>query len=215
MAKSERINLKTGKIQYKSRYYWKDENGKTHDAQTGWFDSKRDADREARALKQKRELECGNIKESQRNVTIKTTLELFKDYCQELFQRSTTENTTTYHTRYSRVQSIINKYTPEDLMHKKVRELNPYDFRKWMIYINEQPISGAYIHGLRDALLNYNEWLANKGYYSEVNFDMQVRQAIMQAKTKKIEPTRKEHTPTIADLNMIQNYYVMEGLDNY
>ena len=214
MAKSERVNPKTGKIQYKSRYYWVDENGKKHDAQTGWFDTKRDADKEAKALKTRKELECNQVLENNRNLTLGDGLDRFVEWCKEQFQRSTTEKTTTMHTRYNRAQTIRNKYMPEYLVHKKIKDLDPYDYRKWIAHINTVVDSGQYVHGLRDAIIKFNEWLAEQGYYSDVNFDMQCRQAIMQVKLKKKEKVRHEHTPTIGDLDMIQNTYRMQGLGN-
>ena len=215
MAKSERVNPKTGKIQYKSRYYWVDENGKKHDAQTGWFDTKRDADKEAKALKTRKELECNQVLENNRNLTLGDGLDRFVEWCKEQFQRSTTEKTTTMHTRYNRAQTIRNKYMPEYLVHKKIKDLDPYDYRKWIAHINTVVDSGQYVHGLRDAIIKFNEWLAEQGYYSDVNFDMQCRQAIMQVKLKKKEKVRHEHTPTIGDLDMIQNTYRMQGLGNF
>lgn len=215
MAKSERVNPKTGKIQYKSRYYWVDENGKKHDAQTGWFDTKRDADKEAKALKTRKELECNQVLENNRNLTLGDGLDRFVEWCKEQFQRSTTEKTTTMHTRYNRAQTIRNKYMPEYLVHKKIKDLDPYDYRKWIAHINTVVNSGQYVHGLRDAIIKFNEWLAEQGYYSDVNFDMQCRQAIMQVKLKKKEKVRHEHTPTIGDLDMIQNTYRMQGLGNF
>ena len=68
---------------------------------------------------------------------------------------------------------------------------------------------------MRDAIIKFNEWLAEQGYYSDVNFDMQCRQAIMQVKLKKKEKVRNEHTPTIGDLDMIQNTYRMQGLGDF
>ena len=57
MGKRERIDKKTGRRQYKSRYYWYDENGTKNDADTGWFFSKAEADKEAKRLeKQKKKV---------------------------------------------------------------------------------------------------------------------------------------------------------------
>ena len=51
MASKERINPKTGKKEYKVRYYFMRE-GKKRDSETGWFDTLEKAEKEAKKQKE-------------------------------------------------------------------------------------------------------------------------------------------------------------------
>ena len=79
MAHKERVNPKTGKKEYKVRYYFIRE-GKKRDSETAWFDTLEKAEKEAKKQKEIKEKEDRNKITQRRDKKLITAYEEFIAY---------------------------------------------------------------------------------------------------------------------------------------
>ena len=86
MAYRERINPRTGKKEYKVRYYFMKQ-GKKRDSETAWFSSLDKAEKEAKKQKEQKEKEDRDIFLQRRDKKIVTAYEEFKKYLGVLAER--------------------------------------------------------------------------------------------------------------------------------
>ena len=196
-----------GKTQYKSQFRWTDEDGITHKSNTGWCDTKLEADKEAERLKKEKSKPVGKPRSAKKIETV------FNEYMAEL-ERNINDgelnNKSSTITMLERCNSIKNKYFPAELKNMMVKEVNPAFFRRWLEHINKQKISGHTVRSFKVVLQKFNKFLADNGYYSHYNMDVEIAIALgrVNLKPRKSGERKDRKVPTQLDIEDIANYYL-------
>ena len=142
MAVKTRINPKTGKTEYKVRYYFMKE-GKKRDSETAWFLSEERARKEAEMLKEKKE------KEDRYNVTQRRDKKLvtaYEEFIEHLEKEKNKEITNTDKKEWNMAKAILNNHMPIEVQETRIKDLSIYRWRSWVYFINSKDeIGGGYI----------------------------------------------------------------------
>ena len=215
MAIKTRINPKTGKVQYRARYYWN--NGiKRMESETAWFDSEQEAYRQQVLLKKAKELKAKEERLLENNKVIETILKEWINELEGIAYRKTMENTTTDVSYFQKARTLLKLYTSDEILNTKVRDIDVGTFRKWLTYINDQEISGSGVRDFKKLLVKFNRYLADNGYYLSNTLDLDVDMAIQRVKVKpKKAGRRNRYCPTITDIKAITNAYFDLGLEEF
>lgn len=215
----ERVNPKTGKTEYKFRYYfYKD--GKKRDSDTGWFPSKREAQREGERLKEEKEANERDSILQRRDKLLKTAFDEFIDYYESLATRETTENTCTDSSFWRRAKTIREKYFPVFIQKVKTQNITASVFRDWLQHINSFDISGAYIRSLKATLNKFNKWLRDNGYYVDKNLDLDIDIALQRTTLKPKSYKNREKLGerkilTVSEIERVCDYFYDKGIDEF
>lgn len=215
MAIKERINPKTGKKQYKVRYYFIAD-GKKKDSETGWFSTKEKAEREAKLLKERKEKEDRNKVLSRRDKQLVT---VFEEYIEYLQKQSEKETSNTNKQTYITAKAICRNHFPKDIQNIKINELTVFNFKSWLSYINKKDeLGGLYVRLCRQNLIKFNIWLSNNNYYIDENLEELIDVGIRKVKLKHTKVGNKEESGkrnliTILDFQKITYYYYKAGIE--
>lgn len=217
MAIKTRINPKTGKKEYKVRYYFFAE-GKKKDSETGWFTSQSKAEKEAQLLAARKEAEYLNNINARRDRKLYSVMD---DYIEYLKEKKDKQETNTDTTRLTVTQSIRRNYFPEDLMQFKINELTVFNWKAWMSHINAQEnLGGQYVRLCRQQLLNFNIWLSHNKYYLDTDYEELVDVGIRKVKLKSSKVGNKEESGlrsilSILDFRKLTYYYYKQGIEDF
>lgn len=210
MAYKERINPRTGKKEYKVRYYFVAD-GKKRDSETAWFTSLEKAEKEARKQKETKEKADRHKVTQRRDKKLVTAYEEFIDYLQG---KADKEITNTDKKEVSVAKAILNNHMPMEIKEVRIKELSIYTWRSWLSYINnKEEIGGGYIRLCRLNMTKFNTWLSQNGYYldefQEETFDMGIRKTtIKNALVGNRERSGERNIVTILDMEDIAKYYI-------
>lgn len=205
-----RFNEKKQIDQYRARYRWRDETGKIKNSKTAWFNTIKEAEKNAKDLKTRKEIDTTIKVSSRRNSYI---YDVFKSvYLVELkekAERITTDRTITDRNRYRNSRALMQYYTPEEVKYTKGNEVTPRMFRDWVNYINSKDLAGATVRGYVEMVTRFNKWLADNGYYVDINEELNNDLAIKRTKikNKKIGERKDRYLISVADLGKIVKYY--------
>ena len=196
-----------GKTQYKSQFRWTDENGVVHKSNTGWCNTKLEADNEAERLKKEKNIPVGK-KQSTKKVSV-----VFKEFINEIEKEAndnSLKNKSTQISLLQRANSINNSYFPEELKNKQVKEVNSAFFRKWLESMNKEKISGQTIRSFKNVLNNFNKYLANTGYYDKYNTDIEIAIGLGKVDIKPVKAGERKdrRVPTQNDIKALELHYV-------
>ena len=162
MAYRERINPRTGKKEYKVRYYFMKQ-GKKRDSETAWFSSLDKAEKEAKKQKEQKEKEDRDIFLQRRDKKIVTAYEEFKKYLGVLAER---EESNTDIKEYRMAKAIYKNHFPIEVQNVKIKDITGNTFKIWLEYMNKKErLGGEYIRLCRQNLIKFNMWLNQNGYY--------------------------------------------------
>ena len=219
MAHKTRINPKTGKTEYKVRYYFMRE-GKKRDSETAWFTSLERAEKEAKTLKEEKE------KADRHNVTHRRDKKLvtaYEDFCDYLEREKNKEKSNTDVKEYNMGKAILNNHMPQEVKDTRIKDLSVYTWRSWLSYINaKEDISGGYIRLCRLNLVKFNAWLSQNGYYldefQEETYDIGLRKTkIKNSMVGNKERNGERTVLSILDIQEITRYYMKKeyGLGDF
>lgn len=209
MSVKTRVNKQTGKIEYKVKYIWKDEDGKRKDSETGWFSTFAEAHSQAEKMKREKSSGFFQKKMAIANSTIGEVFNEWIPYLGERANRETTENTTHSYSVYERARSLIKYYTPEEIKETKIRDITPNIFRVWLNYVNEQDIAGQTVRGFKQTLRYFNQHLNNNGFYEDENMFNNIDVSLYVASIKsKSAGSKQRYIPTIVDIKKITDSYM-------
>ena len=173
-----RLNKNTNKTQYNCRYYFKSYDGVRHDSETGWFDTKKEAEDEAKRLKSKKESEDW---ERYGNNGEKLLSTVFDDFIKYLSEENKTAITTSFKSYFYTASAIKNHYIPESIAKRKIKNITPTTFYNWLDYINgQETIGGKYVRSCKLILNKFSEYLQTN---NEDNLGGAVFSAFQVAKT--------------------------------
>ena len=145
MAYKERINSKTGKKEYKVRYYFMRE-GKKRDSETAWFDTLEKAEKEAKKQKELKEKEDRNNITQRRDKKLVTAYEEFIAYLKKL---SDEETSNTNKKEYQTANAIYNNHMPQTVKETRIKDISVFTFRSWLSHINSKDtLGGVYVRPL-------------------------------------------------------------------
>ncbi len=221
MGYKTKIDKRTGKTLYAWRYYFLNEEGKKVDTNTGYFETKGEAEAEGRRLEQARKEEREHTELKRRDKYLVTAFQEFINELEKKAHRKTTDNTSSDDAMYHRAITIRDKYMPEGIKKTKVRSIEPIVFRDWVSYINQQDISGNYVRNLRSTLALFNKWLRDNGYYfTNRNLDIEIGYAmsnttIKSKKVKNRELNGERNLLSIADIDNICNFFYKRGIGKF
>lgn len=210
MAVKTRINPKTGKTEYKVRYYFMRE-GKKRDSETSWFTSLEKAEQEAKTQKERKEKEDRYNVTQRRDKKLVTAYEEFIAYLKGLSDK---EITNTDKKEYDMAKAILNNHMPLDVKETKIKDLSIYTWRTWLSFINaKEEIGGGYIRLCRLNMTKFNTWLSQNGYYidefQEETFDMGIRKTkIKNSMVGNRERSGERNVLSILDIQEITRYYI-------
>ena len=212
MAHKERINPKTGKKEYKVRYYFMKE-GKKRDSETAWFTSLEKAEKEAKKQKEEKEKADRDISLQRRDKKLVTAYEEFREYLKELSDR---EETNTNKKEFQMANAIYNNHFPVDIQNTKVKDITTNTFKRWLDYINKkEDLGGGYVRLCRAHLIKFNTWLSQNGYYldGEESIEETIDLAIRKVKLKNSLVNNRErkgerHIVSSTDILKITRYYI-------
>lgn len=212
MSKRYKIDEKTGKEMFKSRYYWIDENGKKKDADTGWFNTKAEADAEARRLQVIKSNNVENTTYQRRDKRLET---VFKEFIEYLKVESKDPTKTSYKYYYKEANTLLNKHTDAQTKSIRIMDLSGSSFRSWLTKLNRiEGLGGQTIRTKKSILLRFNRWLAdNNYYYGDEDKEYQIALAIGRTELKKKTAHNKEKAKirnvyTSLDFEKITDYYM-------
>lgn len=219
MAHKERINPKTGKKEYKARYYFMRE-GKKRDSETAWFDTLEKAEREAKKQKELKE------KEDRNNITQKRDKKLvtaYEEFIEHLKRLSEEETSNTNKKEYQTAKAIYNNHMPQTVKDTKIKDIEVITFRSWLSYINKkETLGGGYVRLCRMNLIRFNEWLSQNGYYIDESLEETLDIGIRKTKIKNSLVNNRERKGerniiTILDIEKITRYYINQkyGLGDF
>lgn len=216
MAYKERINKKTGKKEYKVRYYFNAQ-GKKRDSETGWFTSLEKAEKEAEALKRKKEAEDQLRIQNNTNKTIDTVYYEYVEYLKEEYERNKSVTNKSY---YNLGKTVYNLHIPFSVRSTKIKDADANVFRTWMYKVNKEGESGSTIRNYKKTILRFNDWLSENNYYSDEFIRDYIFSAVSRVKLKgKTENNRIEsgerNTVTFDDIENIGKYFIEKGLGNF
>jgi len=191
MGKRERIDKKTGRRQYKSRYYWYDENGTKHDADTGWFFSKAEADKEAQRLEKQKK---NNVKIPNSSSRDRTVEDVFYDFVSYLNEESKKDGKVTYVHYYQEASALIKNHTNINIKKTKIGDVNGSFFKHWLSTINnKEELGGLRVRHYKACLARFNRWLSdNYYYYGDEEKEYQIAVALNRVSLKKKTEHNKE-----------------------
>lgn len=210
MAHKTRVNPKTGKTEYKVRYYFM-KDGKKRDSETAWFSTLEKAEKEAKTLKEEKEKADRHKVTQRRDKKLITAYEDFGDY---LYKEMLKEKTNTDRKEYEMCKAIMNNHMPEDIKEVRIKDLNIYTWRSWLSHINSKDgVGGGYIRLCRLNLTKFNAWLSQNGYYidelQEETFDIGIRKTkIKGALVNNKERNGERALITILDIQKTTRYYI-------
>lgn len=205
-----RLNKNTNKTQYKCRYYFKSYDGVRHDSETGWFDTKKEAEDEAKRLKSKKESEDW---ERYGNNGEKLLSTVFDDFTKYLSEENKTATTTSFKSYFYTASAIKNHYIPESIAKRKIKNITPTTFYNWLDYINgQETIGGKYVRSCKLILNKFSEYLQTNNYYENIMQNVNNKSALNQVRLKNVEVHNKERAKKrfwidIGQLNQLVNYY--------
>lgn len=214
MAVKERINPKTGKKEYKVRYYFMKE-GKKRDSETGWFNTQAQAEREAKKLKELKEKEDLHKIAERRDKRLVT---LYSEFLEELNKDAIATSSNYLKGTYRVGRAVANSYLPKDIQEVKGRDIDSYTFKKWLAAIDNSNLAGSTVRNYRKVLIKFNNWLALNGYYLEDGLEEQIEYGINKAKLKPTivgnrEADGNRAVISILDFMQITYYYYDAGLE--
>ena len=205
-----RLNKNTNKTQYKCRYYFKSYDGVRHDSETGWFDTKKEAEDEAKRLKSKKESEDW---ERYGNNGEKLLSTVFDEFTKYLSEENKTAITTSFKSYFYTASAIKNHYIPESIAKRKIKNITPTTFYNWLDYINgQETIGGKYVRSCKLILNKFSEYLQTNNYYENIMQNVNNKSALNQVRLKNVEVHNKERAKKrfwidIGQLNQLVNYY--------
>ena len=141
MAYKERINPKTGRKEYKVRYYFKAD-GKKKDSETAWFESLEHAEREAKKLKELKE-KADRDKTTQRRD--KKLISAYEEFIEYLKIVSDKDETNTDKKEWQTARAIYNNHMPLVIQDTKIKDLSVNTFKTWLDSINKKRKFGWWI----------------------------------------------------------------------
>lgn len=210
MTLKTRLNKNTNKTQYKCRYYFKSYDGVRHDSETGWFDSKKEAEEEAKRLKNQKESEDW---ERHGNNGEKLLSTVFDDFTKYLSEENKKAATTSFKSYFYTASAIKNHYIPENIAKRKIKNITPTTFYNWLDYINKQEnIGGKYVRSCKLILNKFSEYLQTNDYYENIMQNVNNKSALKQVNLKSIEVHNKERDKkrfwiNIEQLHRLTSYY--------
>jgi len=210
MAYKERINPKTGKKEYKVRYYFMRE-GKKRDSETAWFDTLDKAEKEAKKQKEIKEKEDRNNITQRRDKKIVTAYEEFIDYLKKLSDK---EISNTNKKEYQTARAIYNNHMPQTVKDTRIKDISVFTFREWLSHINKkETLGGGYVRLCRMNLIKFNIWLSQNGYYideyQEETLDIGIRKTkIKNSLVNNRERKGERKIVSIIDIQEITRYYI-------
>ena len=212
MAYKERINPKTGKKEYKVRYYFMKE-GKKRDSETAWFTSLEKAEKEAKKQKEEKEKADRDIFLQRRDKKLVTAYEEFVEYLKELADR---EESNTNRKEHNMGMAIFNNHMPVEVQNTKIKDITSNTFKRWLDYMNKkESLGGGYIRLCRLNLIKFNAWLNQNGYYldGEDSIEEMMDLAIRKVKIKNSLVNNRErngerHIVTSSEILKITRYYI-------
>lgn len=209
MAHKERINPRTGKKEYKYRYYFIAD-GKKRDSETAWFDSLEKAKKEAEEQKAKKEKADRNKVTQRRDKKLVSAFEEYVEYLKVIADKEIVTSDKSY---YSVANNIYNNHMPLIIQETRIKDLSIFTFRSWLTHMNaKESIGGLYIRACRQCLLKFNVWLSNNGYYldeyQEETFEIGIRRTkIKSSKENNRERKGDRHVLSILEIQDITRYY--------
>lgn len=218
MSVEHRLHPKTGKDQYKVRYRWRDETGKLKSSDTGWFNSIKEAQKNADQLKTAKESDSALKITNKREAYIKT---VFKEmYVKELDEKNKNillDTTTLAYNLWRRAFTIEKYYIPEEVRYTKINEITPRTFRIWADYINNTKLAGVTVHKYIECLFHFNRWLADKGYYTDSSLEMSIDTMLCRfnTKDKKIGVRKDRYLLGMDEVEKITSYWKGKGLGTF
>lgn len=217
MAFRERVNPQTGKKEYKYRYYfWAD--GRRHDADTSWFDSKDKAKKEGDRLKEEKERADRDKMLKRRDTLLITAFEKFIDYLEAEAKKEVTISYTTYH---KLAKTIKKKYMPVAVQNTKIMDVTVLTFQGWLEHINSQEtLGGKQVRNQKVVLDKFNNWLSKNGYYTDVELNAHIGIVLKRVTLKPVTAHNKEdaglrHILTLVEIMEVGNYFVDKGLGKF
>ena len=219
MAFKERVNPKTGKVEYSYRYYFY-RDGKKRDSNTAWCSSLDEARREAQRLKKEKEEKENNSILQRRDTLLSTAFDGFIKYYETKATEKTTENTCTANSIWRRAKTIKEKYMPSFVQKTKTKDISTATFREWLTYINDKDLSGNYVRSLKSTLTYFNKWLRDNNYYADDNLDIDIDIALQRTTIKKRNYKNRQisgerNVLTVSEIEMICNYFYKKGLEKF
>ena len=219
MAYKTRVNPKTGKTEYKVRYYFMSD-GKKRDSETAWFTSLEKAEKEAKIQKETKEKADRHRVAQRRDKKLITAYEEFIDYLKE---KADKEITNTDKKELDVAKAIYNKHMPNDVKETRIKDLSVYTWRSWLSFINaKEEIGGGYIRLCRLNMIKFNIWLSQNGYYldeyQEETFDIGLRRTkIKNTMVNNKERNGERIVLSILDIQDITRYYMKKeyGLGDF
>lgn len=212
MASKERINPKTGKKEYKVRYYFMRE-GKKRDSETGWFDTLEKAEKEAKKQKEIKEKEDRNKITQRRDKKLITAYEEFIEYLKQL---SDQETSNTNKKEYQTARAIYNNHMPQTVKDTRIKDISILTFRSWLSHINKkETLGGGYVRLCRMNLIKFNIWLSQNNYYvdeyQEETLDIGIRKTkIKNSLVNNRERKGERNIISILDIQEITRYYIKQ-----
>ncbi len=212
MASKERINPKTGKKEYKVRYYFMRE-GKKRDSETAWFDTLEKAEKEAKKQKEIKEKEDRNNITQRRDKKLITAYEEFIAYLKQLSDK---EISNTNKKEYQTASAIYNNHMPQTVKDTRIKDIEIITFRSWLSHINKkETLGGGYVRLCRMNLIKFNIWLSQNGYYvdeyQEETIDMGIRKTkIKNSLVNNRERKGERKIISILDIQNITDYYIKQ-----
>ena len=188
MALKERINPKTGKKEYKVRYYFIAD-GKKKDSETGWFTTQLQAEREAKRLKEIKEKEDRHKVSARRD---KKVLSLYEEFLDNLEKEGIETQSNHLKGLLRSGKAILSKYIPKEIVDIKARDIDSYTFKKWIAYMDSTNMSGGTIRNYRKVLIRFNHWLALNGNYIDYGLEEQIEYTLNKAKIKPLSVGNRE-----------------------
>ena len=205
MPKNKRVW--NGKTQYKSQFRWTDVNGKVHKSNTSWCNSKLEADKEAERLKAGKSTKVDISKGSKKMLVV---FDEFQESIQERVDNEDLKNKSSDISLLQRIKAMKTKgYIPDEIMKVAIKDLNTAHFRKWLETLNRAKMSGETLRTYKSVIQKFNKYLANNGYYTNYNTDIEVAIAIgrVEIKPRKQGSRKDRRIPTVADIEWIRRYY--------
>lgn len=219
MAYKERVNPRTGKTEYKVRYYFIAD-GKKRDSETAWFESLERAQKEAKEQKDLKEKADRNKVTQRRDKKLVTAYEEYIDYLQTLANKHRTNSDKK---EYSTAKAILNNHMPLTVQETRIKDLSIFTFRSWLSYINsKEELGGGYVRLCRLNLTKFNTWLSQNGYYldeyQEETFDIGIRKTkLKNSLVNNRERNGERRVITTVELQNMTRYYMNQefGLGDF
>ena len=217
MGYRERINPKTGKKQYKYRYYFITD-GKKRDSETSWFATREKAKAEGERLKQEKEKADRNKVLQRRDKLLVTA---FEEYIEMLKKEVDKKESNTPIKIYRTAKAIRNKHMPYTVQNTRIKDITLFTFRDWLASIDKKDnISGTYIRICRQTIDMFNTWLSKNGYYLDEYLEETISHGISKTKIKKMNTNNREkrgerNVVSVLDIEKISQYYIKKGLGEF